>query len=154
MEVAAETDRGTVLQPAARDQLRPIARLLGEVPAQPRLAVGKEGIDVTLRFGPAAAAHGRDGHHHATFRVDHDAQAARPRGAAKGVGERATGQTCDGRGLGRDDGGRRCRPAARAGRPSPGGHDRRSRRPGRSPVSAPSRIAARPLTMTWSMPVG
>ena len=26
--------------------------------------------------------------------------------------------------------------------------------PGRSPVSAPSTIAGRPLTMTWSMPIG
>ena len=110
-------------QPAARDELGPIARLLGEVPAEPRLALGEERVDVTLRVGPAAPAGGRDGHDHATVRVDDDAQAARPRRAAKGVRERATGQARDGRGLGRDDGGRRvvrqrARPAvARPSRP-------------------------------------
>ena len=153
MKLAAEADRGAVAQAAARRQLRAVGGLAREVATEPRLAIDQEVVDVAFRVRPAAAAGDRDGHHHTAVGVDDDPQAARPRRAAERIGQRAAGQPDDRRGLGRGSGDRVVA-SARAARPSVTGHDRRSRRPGRSPVSAPPTIAGRPLTMTWSMPTG
>ena len=121
------------------------SRLTGEVSAEPRLTLGEERPDVALRVCPPPAADRRHGHDDAAVRVDDDPQAAGSRGAAKRVRQRPAGKPRDRGRLDRASGGRA---------PARDRHDRRSRRPGRSPVSAPARIAGRPLTTTWSMPVG
>ena len=140
VEVAPVPDRGAVAEAAAGRERGAIARLLGQVPPDPRLALGEELPDPALGVRPAASGGERDGDDHAAVRVDDDPQAARPRRAAQGVRDRAAGEPGDGVGLG--------------GGHVQGDQVRRNSRPARSPVSAPSTIAGRPLTNTWSMPIG
>ena len=108
-----------------------------EMAAEPRLALGEERVDVPLRVGPAASAGGgtvtttpRSGwmttRGRATVANDEACTATGPPGsrATPGLGRRPR---------------RGCDAAPRAS------VTRRSRRPGRSPVSTPSRIADPPV---------
>ena len=128
---------------APRATSRPGRRLTVEVAAEPRLALGEKLLDEPLRVGPAAPAGGGQRDDDAAVGVDDDPQAAGPRRAAERVREVAAGQARDRGDLGDHGGGARRHPVRR-----------RSRRPGRAPVSAPSRTASRPLTTTCAMPVG
>ena len=124
-----------------------VAVLAGEVAADPGLALGEERLDERLGPAPSRGAPRRD--------------ASRPRRAPGGSspaggGRAASGGACSGR----SPPGRRATARSRssaAGRC--GGHavahaPRRRRRPGRSPVSTPSRTAGRPFTMTSRIPAG
>ena len=140
MEVAPVPDRGAIAQAAAGRERGAIARLLGQVPPDPRLPLGEELLDPSVGVRPAASGGEWDGDDHPAVRVDDDPQAARPRRASQGVRDRAAGEPGDGVGLG--------------GGHVQGDQVRRNSRPARSPVSAPSTMAGRPLTNTWSMPIG
>jgi hypothetical protein len=76
MEIAPESDLGTIVETAPRIELGLLACLLGEVPAQPVLALGEEGLDPWFRPRPGPTAGRRHGHHHTSVGVDDDAQAA------------------------------------------------------------------------------
>jgi hypothetical protein len=76
VEIAPEADRGPIAQTAARFEDGPVARLAGEVAAQPWLALGEERADMTLGVRPAAPPAGRHRHDHAPVWVDDDTQAA------------------------------------------------------------------------------
>ncbi|HEY8819503.1 MAG TPA: hypothetical protein VIM25_11885 [Candidatus Limnocylindrales bacterium] len=81
MQVAPEADRRAVAQATTGDELGTVAGLRGEVPAEPRLALGEERVHMTLQIRHARpAAPPGDGHRHdhAAVGVDHDTQAARP----------------------------------------------------------------------------
>jgi hypothetical protein len=132
MQVPPVPDGRAVAQPAACHDLRPVPCLAREVATKPRFTLGQEGVDMPLRIAPSAPSGGRHGHDDAAIGMDDDAQAPRARRAPERVRHRTAGQARDGRRLG----GRR----RRSLRESPSSHERRSDRPGRSPVSTPSRI--------------
>lgn len=155
VEVAAEADPRAVPKAAPGSELGSVASVTVQVTAEPRLAFDEEGTDMSLRIRPAAATGRRNGHDHAAVGMDDDPQAAGSGRAAERVVEWPSGQAHDRGGLGNGHGPdgataaswvRRRRQRSRQAR--------RSSRPGRSPVSAPWRIAGRPLTMTCSMPAG
>ena len=75
MQVTAEAERGSVAQAAAGREFGPVECLAFEVTAKPRLALGEERPDVSLRIRPTSPAGRRDGHHHAAIRMDDHAQA-------------------------------------------------------------------------------
>ena len=56
VQVAAEPQRRAVAQAAARGEVLPVAGLAREVPAEPRLALAEERLDVALRCSPSRAA--------------------------------------------------------------------------------------------------
>ena len=151
MELAPEADRRAVTQAAAGGDLGPVARLAREVAAQPRFAFAQEGVDVPLGVAPAAPPGRRHGHDDAALRVDRPraGRATAVSGAACTPAARPASRATAGVSVTAVPGRQPWRP-----RGPPIGHERRSNRPARSPVSAPSRIAARPLTMTCWMPVG
>ncbi len=139
---AAVEQHGAVANVARGGHLLGRGLLAGEVAPDPGLALGEERLhEGTCRALPGSSAgHRRD---HAAAGVDRDAEAPRPSGPAQGVRQVAAGQA-DNRG--RFDGrGDACHGPGQA---------RRRRRPGRAPVSTPSRIATTPLTITASIPTG
>ena len=76
MELAAVTDRRPVAQAASSGELRTLARVAAEVPADPGLALTKEPLAVRFRVGPAAPRRRRHRHHQSVSRMDRDPQAA------------------------------------------------------------------------------
>ncbi len=76
VEVAAEPERSAVAQAASCEQGGTFLGVPVQVTAQPRLPLGKEGTDMPLGVGPAAATRRRDGDDHAAVGMDDHAQAA------------------------------------------------------------------------------
>ncbi len=119
-------------------------RVPGEVATDPRLTLFEELHGPSLAVG-SSGARGGHGDDHASFGVDHDAQAAGAGRMPKGVSERPAREWRD----------RRHLRGRRKGRPAASRHPvRRSSRPARSPVSCPASTAGRPFTTTCSMPMG
>ena len=144
VEVAAVPDRGAVAQAAAGGERRP-----------DRAPAGRGGAGATARARRGTRRSGRSGFAQPR-RVGGGTVTTTPRsgwittrrprdrGERRRVyGERAAGQPWRRR---------RSRSAVTCGRVTPS--VAAAAGPARSPVSAPSTIAGRPLTMTWSMPIG
>jgi hypothetical protein len=72
MEVAPETDRRAVGEPAPGCELGSLAAIPVEVTADPALPSGEELVDPRLGMGPAAARRWRNGHDEPELRVDRD----------------------------------------------------------------------------------
>jgi hypothetical protein len=85
VELAAIADRGPVAQPAACRELRAVARLTGEVTANPRLSLAEEPFDIGFGMSPAAARRRWEGHDEPVGRMDRQPQPARADRAAEDV---------------------------------------------------------------------
>ena len=74
VELAAIADRSPVAQPAACRELSAVARLAGEVTANPGLSLAEEAFDIGFWMGPAAARRRWDGHDEPVGRMDRQPQ--------------------------------------------------------------------------------
>lgn len=100
VEVTPETDRRAIPESTAGQELVTLASVTVQVAPQPRFSFDQECPDLPLGIPPAATTGRRNGHNHATVRMDDDAQAPRARRTTEGVVKRAAGEVQGGGGLG------------------------------------------------------
>src|SRR6266446_7232194 len=74
VELAAIADRSPVAQPATSRELGAVARLAGEVTANPGLPLAEESFDIGFGMGPTAARRRWDGHDEPVARMDRQPQ--------------------------------------------------------------------------------
>lgn len=75
VQVAPESNPGSVVEPTAGGQLGAVPGMLVQMPAEPRFALDEKGLDVALGVGPASTTGRRDGDDHAAIGVDDDPEA-------------------------------------------------------------------------------